>query len=106
VGRHDFQNFCGLSQTELKKINSVRTITSFQVVRNQKGKIVFTIQGPGFLRYQIRMMIGAIYKVIQNKKYQPADLKNLLTNPGQKKIGFVAPAQGLLLKEIILKKND
>lgn len=106
LGTHDFTNFCGLKTRELNKFNLIRSIESFQVKKNG-SQIEFEIQGQGFLRYQIRMMIGAIFKVVQHKKYTTENLKSLLNNPQQgTKIPFIAPAQGLCLKEIILKTVD
>jgi len=64
VGTHNFQNFTSKKEDDA---NFVRTISLVKIQRHQQLlKIVFV--GDGFMRGQIRMMIGALLAQIQVKK--------------------------------------
>ncbi|ATZ16590.1 tRNA pseudouridine(38-40) synthase [Entomoplasma freundtii] len=104
IGHHNFQNFCGLSQAEIAQQpqatwREIKNIT----VEHHGSQISFLIQGPTFIRYQIRMIVGAILAVYEGKKYQAADLSKFLENPQVQKFPKVAPSEGLCLEKIILK---
>ena len=59
LGEHNFKNF---TSKEEDKDNYIRTINSFDVVVN--GDVIsFYINGNGFMRYMVRMIIGTLIEV-------------------------------------------
>lgn len=103
-GTHYFKNYCAaptektiferevlLSEIE---VNTMLTANFFP-----KTSYVFTIKGAGFLRYQIRLMMGSLIQVgkgdltLQQLKESLSPNNNIITN-------YIAPASGLILHKI------
>lgn len=94
-GTHDFRAFV----TENKeKENCVRTITKAEIEK-EKNKIIITFEGTGFLRYQVRNMVGILIRVGENK-ISPEDVEKILESKDRTKSGKTAPAEGLYLTRI------
>lgn len=94
-GTHDFRAFV----TENKdKENCVRTITKTSI-EQENNKIIITFEGTGFLRYQVRNMVGILIKVGENK-ISPEDVEKILESKDRTKSGKTAPAEGLYLTKI------
>lgn len=94
-GTHDFRAFV----TDNKdKENCVRTITN-ATIEKQGNKIIITFEGNGFLRYQIRNMVGILIKVGENK-ISTEDVEKILASKDRTTSGKTAPAQGLYLTKI------
>ena len=95
LGEHDFRAFV----TENKeKENCVRRIDEIKI-EEQENKLVFIFKGNGFLRYQIRNMVGILIRVGE-EKITPKEVQEILES---KKRGYpckTAPAEGLYLLEI------
>lgn len=100
-GTHDFRAFV----TENKeKENCIRTITNATV--EQKGnKIIITFIGDGFLRYQVRNMVGILIKVGENK-ISTEDVEKILESKDRTTSGKTAPAVGLYLTKVTYKENE
>jgi tRNA pseudouridine38-40 synthase len=97
VGTHDFKNFCGLKEEEMVDIKTIREI--FEITFELKEhKIKTFITGKGFIRYQIRMMVGAAAAYATGK----IDLQNIsnVLNLVEPKMKYIANPEGLMLKEI------
>lgn len=98
-GKHDFRAFV----TENKdKINCVRTIEKVNIRKLPNKKIVFIFEGDGFMRYQIRNMVGILIMVGQ-EKITPSTVKEILDSKDRSKNGKTAPSQGLYLTKVIYK---
>ena len=98
IGEHNFLSF----STSILP-NTVRTIYDIQVHHtNKKTWITFT--GNGFLRNMVRMLVGAIIDVNENKKTLD-DIIFLLNNPSKGKSNTIAPANGLYLKSAEYRFN-
>lgn len=98
-GKHDFRAFV----TENKdKINCVRTIEKVNIRKLPNKKIVFVFVGDGFMRYQIRNMVGILIMVGQ-EKITPSTVKEILDSKDRSKNGKTAPSQGLYLTKVIYK---
>lgn len=99
-GTHDFRAFV----TENKeKENCIRTITKATV--EQKGnKLIITFVGDGFLRYQVRNMVGILIKVGENK-ISTEDVEKILESKDRTTSGKTAPAVGLYLTKVTYKEN-
>ena len=98
IGEHDFRAF--VTENEDKE-NCVRTISDACVLvdENNSDKIIFKFIGDGFLRYQVRNMVGLLFKVGQ-EKIEPLKVKEILDSKSRKKNGVTAPAEGLYLVNV------
>lgn len=98
-GTHDFRAFV----TENKnKENCIRTITKAQLKKIGKDKYEFIFKGTGFLRYQVRNMVGILIKLGEGK-ITKKDLKEVLESKDRSKCGVTAPAEGLYLIKVNYK---
>lgn len=99
LGEHDFRAFV----TENKeKENCIRTISKATVERINDNIIKFTFTGNGFLRYQIRNMVGILIRVGEEKE-SPEYVEYFLNKKDRSKGGKTAPAEGLYLTNIRYK---
>lgn len=95
IGTHDFRAFV----TENKdKNNCIRTINLATIIKN-KDKIEITFKGTGFLRYQVRNMVGILIRVGENK-ISPETVEKILESKDRRKSGKTAPAVGLYLTTV------
>jgi len=101
VGVHDFRAF--VTENILKE-NCVREIFEVKIERDPfyQDEIVFTFVGDGFMRYQVRNMVGLLIKV-GTGKIDPFVVKEILDSKIRGKHGAKAPAEGLYLKKVNLK---
>ena len=95
LGKHDFRAFVTDNK---EKENCVRTIRKVSIQEKNK-KIIFTFVGDGFLRYQVRNMVGILIKVGENK-LSPEDVEKILESKDRTKSGKTAPAEGLYLTDV------
>ena len=95
IGRHDFRAFVTDNK---EKENCVREITKAEV-KKEKEKIIFTFTGDGFLRYQVRNMVGILIRVGENK-LSTKDVDKILKSCDRTKSGKTAPAEGLYLVNV------
>ena len=95
VGEHDFSAFCG--NPKFKK-STVRFIRSVDIRREgEELKILFT--GNGFIHNQVRIMVGTLIEVGRGER--DADSVPELFGGKRAAAGFLAPAQGLCLQEVV-----
>lgn len=94
-GTHDFRAFV----TENKeKNNCIRKINKAKI-KNKNDKIIIVFSGNGFLRYQVRNMVGILIRVGE-EKIKPLKVKEILLSKDRTKSGKTAPAEGLYLTNI------
>ena len=102
IGEHDFRSFV----TENKeKENCIRTISTATVEKTNQDIIKFTFTGNGFLRYQIRNMVGILIRIGEEKE-SPEFVKIFLERKDRSKGGKTAPAEGLYLTNIKYKGKE
>lgn len=95
VGTHDYRAFV----TENKeKENCIRTIT-YASVSKKNDILEVSFRGTGFLRYQVRNMVGILIRVGENK-ISPEEVRNILESKDRRKSGKTAPAVGLYLTSV------
>ena len=95
VGEHDFSAFCG--NPKFKK-STVRFIRSVDILRDgEELKILFT--GNGFIHNQVRIMVGTLIEVGRGER--AAESIPELFGGKRAAAGFLAPAQGLCLQELV-----
>ena len=96
-GEHNYQDFTSKEEDEG---NFIRTIYSIEV-NQDKDLIKIRFEGNGFMRYQIRNMVGSAIAVA-NKKEDISFIKyHLDGNKKREIIAYKAPAMGLYLVDVI-----
>ena len=93
IGTHDFLSF---SKSTLA--NTTRTINEIKIL-NYKGLIKIYINGNGFLRNMVRMIIGSLIDLNENKK-SLSDIKRLISNPKKGSANTLANPCGLYLYQV------
>jgi tRNA pseudouridine38-40 synthase len=101
LGRHDFAAFCG-SGSAVK--TTVRTIKRLDLAR-RRDTIMFDVEGDGFLRHQVRNVVGTLIEVGQGKR-TPSSLKTVLLSKDRRQAGATAPAAGLCLMKVYYGKRQ
>lgn len=101
VGKHDFRSFIS---KEDKRENSIRTINyiDFEITDDI---LKIKINGDGFMKYQIRNIVGSLVEVgkgIKNKE----DLIEIMSQKDRTKAGYMVPACGLYLNMIKYKDGE
>lgn len=92
-GTHDFTSFTG----QVKK-NCVRTIHEAEIVKHH-NHLEFIFRGNGFLRYQIRIMVGTLIEIGEGRR-QLDSVNHLYEIKDRQKAGFTADPQGLYLYHV------
>lgn len=95
-GKHDFRSFVTDNK---EKNNCIRTIIKTKV-ETKDNKIILTFEGDGFLRYQIRNMVGLLIKIGENK-LSPESVEKIIESKDRTKAGKTAPPEGLYLVDVI-----
>ena len=95
VGEHDFRAFVTDNK---EKENCIRTIFNIDIEKDN-NIICITFKGDGFLRYQVRNMVGLLIRVGENK-ISTEDVEKILKSKDRTTSGKTAPAQGLYLTDV------
>ena len=99
VGKHNYQDFTSKEEDEG---GFIREIYKIKATKND-DVIKVRFEGSGFMRYQIRNMIGAAINVA-NKKEDISFIDYHLTNDKDREIiSYKAPANGLYLVDVLYK---
>ena len=94
-GTHDFKCFLA-SGSSVK--DTVRTIYSIKIIK--KGKdIDIKVSGNGFLYNMVRIIVGTLIGVSENR-ISLEDIKTALETGDRKKVGKTMPPQGLCLYSV------
>lgn len=106
-GTHTFESFCsrpggkasfkrsvGLSKIEINTYQSAPHMP--------ENTYAYIVRSNGFLRYQVRMMVGALVMLGRGELHE-TDIIKALNGEAQLAITTVAPASGLVLKEVSYK---
>ncbi|NOQ50284.1 MAG: tRNA pseudouridine(38-40) synthase TruA [Mycoplasmataceae bacterium] len=94
VGTKDFASFTAKENYK----STIRTVRSI-IVEQNGYYISFTVEGPAFMRFMIRNLVGAL---LANNRDVLSDLEfdELLLNPKKGKAHYKAPGSGLYLIKI------
>lgn len=105
VGTHDFTSFCA-TRTSSKK-TTVRTVLSASVTveeqfidRQPSQLIQIEITGTGFLHNMVRIIVGTLLEIGENKR-AAADMRTILEARNRRMAGPTAMAHGLMLWEVL-----
>lgn len=96
IGTHDFKSF---TSTKRGKKSTVRTIESIDIAEN-KEEVCFTYKGDGFLYHMVRILTGTLLEVGEGKR-PGSDIPEILAAKNRENAGFLAPAKGLALMEVL-----
>lgn len=105
VGTHDFACFQSAGSP---RETTVRTVYRLEIAETLSGgakEIEITVTGDGFLYNMVRIMAGTLIEVGLGKR-SPESLAQVIASCDRQKAGYVAPAQGLYLKEIYFDENE
>lgn len=95
LGEHDYRAF--VTQNK-EKDNCIRTITKAEI-EEKNNVLIITFTGNGFLRYQVRNMVGILIRIGENKLTKE-QLSEILLSCDRTKSGKTAPACGLYLEKV------
>ena len=95
VGKHSFKSF-----TPAKDVrnNYVREIYDAKII-NCGDKIIFKFTANGFIKYQVRNMVGYLIKVGEGKK-QGKDIPKILEKEDRRYASITAHPEGLYLVDV------
>jgi tRNA pseudouridine38-40 synthase len=95
MGTHDFTSFCS-AKTEIE--DKVRTIYDIDLF--MKGnELIFRFVGNGFLYNMVRIMVGTLLEVGQ-EKLTPIQVKDILLKKDRSYAGKTVPGHGLYLWKV------
>ena len=95
VGTHDYRAFVSENKT---KDNCIRTIYKITIKRVDNN-IMVTFLGSGFMKYQVRNMMGALIKV-GAKEIPQNELRKMLRSKDRTVVPKAAPPEGLYLEKV------
>ncbi|MBQ7137008.1 MAG: tRNA pseudouridine(38-40) synthase TruA [Bacilli bacterium] len=98
IGTHDFKIF---TSKEVVKDNYTRTIYEANIEKKD-NLLIFKFTGNGFMKYQVRNMVGTLIKIGKGK-LESGTIKKLLNNEAPEKYIFTAKPEGLYLEEVSYK---
>ncbi|MCG8620428.1 MAG: tRNA pseudouridine(38-40) synthase TruA [Proteobacteria bacterium] len=90
IGTHDFTSFRSLA---CQAKSPIRTLNKLSVSR-QGDEVMVDAEALSFLHNQVRIMVGSLVLVAQNK-WQPEDMARVLVAKDRSKAGATAPPHGL-----------
>ncbi len=98
-GTHNFKSF---TKADEEKDDYVRTIVQTNLYRELKNvnKITLSFLGTGFLRYQVRNMIGTLIEIGEGKR-KSEDIIDIIAQEDRRKAGKTAAPEGLYLKDVL-----
>ncbi len=96
LGEHDFSSFVARKSG---KTNFVRTIYSAEIKEVSNKEFEFQISGNGFLYNMVRIIMGTLIKVGE-QKIKPEDMKTIIENKNRQTAGNTMPAHALYLVNV------
>ncbi|MBO5198628.1 MAG: tRNA pseudouridine(38-40) synthase TruA [Lachnospiraceae bacterium] len=95
IGTHDFAAF---STSRGDGRSTVRTIYDLSVERRGDAMVI-AVTGNGFLYHMVRIIAGTLIEVGRGER-RPEEITEMLAGGTRSLAGWMAPAQGLYLKEV------
>lgn len=96
IGKHDFKAFAS-AQIDPRK-STIKTIKSIEIV-SHGNYLEFIFIGDGFLKYQIRRMMGMLIEVGKSH-FPPSIIKELLESKDPANSKYIADGRGLYLFKV------
>ncbi len=95
IGKHNFQSFCANNPDEKNMEREIFDAT----IDNSDGLITFYFSGSSFLRYMVRIIVGTLIE-IGEEKYKPEKVIEIIEAKDRNQAGRTAPGCGLYLKDV------
>jgi len=99
LGEHDFKPFVS---EEVIKNNYVRNMTKVNIVEEQ-NILCISFTASGFMKYQVRNMVGTLIKIGQNK-LEPNIILEIFEDFSKNKFVTTAKPEGLYLESVVYDK--
>lgn len=96
IGTHDFTSFATIDKREAK--NMVRTVYNFEVYRENQ-MVEIKVSANGFLYNMVRIMVGTLLRVAQNK-INPNEISKIIKEKNRSYAGPTVPPHGLYLNKV------
>jgi len=108
-GTHSFRQYC-YRPHETKDF--IKTIDRCEILKNDQYQANFfpvqtyflKVVGHSFMRHQVRFMAGTLFRLALNE-IAIEDIIQSLKGESDEFLGFIAPASGLILHDIILEEQ-
>lgn len=97
VGRHDFRAFGAADRSTVRTVSAVR-------VRRSGRYVTIDVRADSFLRGQVRRMVGLLLEVGVGKS-DIDQVRAALADPGSARKGAAAPAKGLCLRHVAIRRR-
>ena len=97
VGQHDFAAFCKAEAKEHLK-STIRTVTDIRIEKNNE-QVEFYVSGDGFLHNMVRIIVGTLIYVNEDKR-SIGDIREALETGNREKAGKTLPPCGLYLNKV------
>lgn len=109
-GIHNFQHYChslkdGSNPEREIYFSEIRENDEYSASFFPERSYIFHIRGKGFMRYQVRLMMGALLQ-LGNRSITIDEFEASLNTNENPIAKLVAPASGLLLKEILFDNSQ
>ena len=101
IGTYDFRSF---QASRCNAQTTIRTIDSFSVVEKE-DEIHFEVIGKGFLRHQVRIMVGTLVDLARGS-LKNTSMKQIRMNLDRRTAGITAPSHGLYLVWTLLHDDE
>ncbi len=103
-GEHNFFQYCTKPSPETNTVREVilseiNEDTQYEANFFPKKTYAYHIHSKGFMRHQIRLMMGQLIELGKGETTLDK-IKESLENPGNTRMKYIAPASGLILNEI------
>ena len=97
-GTHDFKSFTPSNNEEE---DYVRTLSQTSIIRDTRDihKITISLVGTGFMRYQVRNIVGTLVEIGEGKR-KSEEMINILNSRDRTKAGKTANPEGLYLRNV------
>ncbi len=98
-GTHSFKTF---TKADDEREDYTRTIVQTNLIRDMKNvnKITMSFLGTGFMRYQVRNMVGTLLEIGEGKR-KSEDIIDLIKAENRTAAGKTAAPEGLYLKDVL-----
>lgn len=106
-GEHDFIRYCTKPSPNVQSIRSVQISrieinTTYQANFFPEKSYQYKIVGKGFMRNQIRLMMGQLIELGKHE-ITLEEIEESLTGNDRSHLNFIAPASGLILNKVVFE---
>lgn len=103
-GKHDFKRYAAKSNPKESYVCDIELAcieqnTKYTGAYTPKNSYVFKVRAKGFMRYQVRLMMGALIEIGKGE-YDLETFKNSMTDTSGLPIRTIAPSSGLCLNKV------